>query len=246
MRRALRGRQDRPRRDAGPVRDGAAARARRPRHPDRALHPDPAQDLRDDRALRRAVLDRGSRRRDRADRPDPAGPAADADGQVTPAPAGLLGDPDRRRARLRARAARGGRSRCPSATSRSIASSSSGARTATARRLRDRVSAAEPTCARWSPSSATPTASRCAARGSGRCDVEAADGETLVRARPTSSPRSCRWSRSKGEDARRARHGALVDVEAAGTVVLADADGPICIAEPREGGGVKASVGFRG
>jgi hypothetical protein len=27
--------------------------------------------------------------------------------------------------------------------------------------------------------------------------------------------------------------------------VLADGDGPICIAEPREGGGAKASVGFR-
>jgi hypothetical protein len=45
---------------------------------------------------------------------------------------------------------------------------------------------------------------------------------------------------------RRARHGALVDIAAEGTVVLADDDGPICIAEPREGGGVKASVGFRG
>jgi hypothetical protein len=37
-----------------------------------------------------------------------------------------------------------------------------------------------------------------------------------------------------------------VDVEAQSTVVLADEEGPICIAEPREGGGVKASVGFRG
>ena len=50
----------------------------------------------------------------------------------------------------------------------------------------------------------------------------------------------------EGEQARRARHGALVDVEAGGTVVLADDEGPICIAEPREDGGVKASVGFRG
>jgi tRNA pseudouridine55 synthase len=49
----------------------------------------------------------------------------------------------------------------------------------------------------------------------------------------------------EGEAARRARHGAVVDVEADGTVVLEDAEGPICIAEPREGGGVKASVGFR-
>ena len=49
----------------------------------------------------------------------------------------------------------------------------------------------------------------------------------------------------EGEQARRARHGALVDTDSDGTVVLADEDGPICIAEPREGGGVKASVGFR-
>jgi len=49
----------------------------------------------------------------------------------------------------------------------------------------------------------------------------------------------------EGEQARRARHGALVAVEADGTVVLADDDGPICIAEPQEDGGVKASVGFR-
>jgi hypothetical protein len=50
----------------------------------------------------------------------------------------------------------------------------------------------------------------------------------------------------EGEQARRARHGGLVDIAAEGTVVLADDDGPICIAEPRDGGGVKASVGFRG
>jgi tRNA pseudouridine55 synthase len=49
----------------------------------------------------------------------------------------------------------------------------------------------------------------------------------------------------EGEQARRARHGAPVDADADGTVVLCDADGPICIAEPREGGGVKAAVGFR-
>jgi hypothetical protein len=50
----------------------------------------------------------------------------------------------------------------------------------------------------------------------------------------------------QGEQARRARHGALVDLEVDGAVVLADDEGPICIAEPREDGGVKASVGFRG
>jgi hypothetical protein len=37
-----------------------------------------------------------------------------------------------------------------------------------------------------------------------------------------------------------------VDLEVDGAVVLADDEGPVCIAEPREDGGVKASVGFRG
>jgi tRNA pseudouridine55 synthase len=74
--------------------------------------------------------------------------------------------------------------------------------------------------------------------------VDAADGETLV---PLADVLAAFLPvvAVEGEAARRAHHGALVDVEADGTVVLQDADGPICIAEPREGGGVKASVGFR-
>jgi len=75
--------------------------------------------------------------------------------------------------------------------------------------------------------------------------VDAADGETLIALADVLAA-FLPIVRVEGEPARRARHGALVDVEADGTVVLADAEGPICIAEPREGGGVKASVGFRG
>ena len=50
-------------------------------------------------------------------------------GRDAPAPARLFGGEDRRRARLPRGAPRGGSSRCPSATSPSTASSSSGART---------------------------------------------------------------------------------------------------------------------
>jgi tRNA pseudouridine55 synthase len=79
----------------------------------------------------------------------------------------------------------------------------------------------------------------------GPWSVDAADGETLI---PLADVLEAFLPVVviEGEQARRARHGALVDVDADGTVVLADDEGPICIAEPREGGGVKASVGFRG
>jgi tRNA pseudouridine55 synthase len=78
----------------------------------------------------------------------------------------------------------------------------------------------------------------------GPWSVDAADGETLI---PLGEVLAAFLAvvPIEGEQARRARHGALVDVEAGGPVVLADDDGPICVAEPREGGGVKASVGFR-
>jgi tRNA pseudouridine55 synthase len=78
----------------------------------------------------------------------------------------------------------------------------------------------------------------------GPWSVDAADGESLI---PLGDVLSAFLPvvTIEGEEARRARHGALVDVQADGTVVLADGDGPICIAEPGDGGGVKASVGFR-
>jgi tRNA pseudouridine55 synthase len=54
--------------------------------------------------------------------------------------------------------------------------------------------------------------------------------------------------RLEGEAARRAGHGAAVDGDAPGAdaVLLADDDGPIAIAEPRAGAGLKPVVGFRG
>jgi tRNA pseudouridine55 synthase len=52
-----------------------------------------------------------------------------------------------------------------------------------------------------------------------------------------------------GEDARRAGHGQAVEVPApdggAGEVLLVDDDGPIAIAEPRDGARLKPIVGFR-
>ena len=54
--------------------------------------------------------------------------------------------------------------------------------------------------------------------------------------------------RLDGDDARRASHGVAVDGEAQGTVVLADDDGPIAIAEGRAGpdrAQLKPIVGFR-
>jgi tRNA pseudouridine55 synthase len=48
-----------------------------------------------------------------------------------------------------------------------------------------------------------------------------------------------------GEDARRAGHGVAVEGAAMGHVLLVDADGPIAVAEPRDGGLLKPIVGFR-
>jgi tRNA pseudouridine55 synthase len=52
--------------------------------------------------------------------------------------------------------------------------------------------------------------------------------------------------RVEGEAARRAAHGVAIEGAAAGVVLLADGDGPIAVAEPREGGLLKPIVGFRG
>lgn len=50
----------------------------------------------------------------------------------------------------------------------------------------------------------------------------------------------------QGEDARKAAHGVAVAGETGGNeVLLTDADGPIAVAEPREGGLLKPVVGFR-
>ena len=49
----------------------------------------------------------------------------------------------------------------------------------------------------------------------------------------------------EGDEARMARHGRAVPGEAGGPVLLVDTDGPIAVAEPREGGVLKPTVGFR-
>jgi tRNA pseudouridine55 synthase len=51
--------------------------------------------------------------------------------------------------------------------------------------------------------------------------------------------------RLEGEDARRAAHGLAVPGEAAGPVLLTDAEGAVAVAEPR-GAALKPTVGFRG
>jgi tRNA pseudouridine55 synthase len=62
-------------------------------------------------------------------------------------------------------------------------------------------------------------------------------GEALARVMPVVA--------LAGDDARRAGHGVAVPATAAGTVLLVGEDGPIAVAEPREGGLVKPVVGFR-
>jgi tRNA pseudouridine55 synthase len=51
--------------------------------------------------------------------------------------------------------------------------------------------------------------------------------------------------RVEGPAARRAAHGVAIDGEAEGHVLLVDDDGPIAVAEPREGSLLKPVVGFR-
>ena len=51
--------------------------------------------------------------------------------------------------------------------------------------------------------------------------------------------------RVEGDDARRAGHGVAIEGTAEGVVLLADEDGPIAVAEPRDGGLLKPIVGFR-
>ena len=82
-------REGRPRRHAGPVRDRAAARARRARHAGAAVPDGAAQALRDGGAAGLDVDDGRPRGRAGA-RADAARPAGAADRDDAPAPAGLL------------------------------------------------------------------------------------------------------------------------------------------------------------
>ena len=73
--------------------------------------------------------------------------------------------------------------------------------------------------------------------------VPDADGETLV---PLDEALAFLPEvRLEGEDARRATHGVAVPGTAAGPVRLVDEAGAIAIAEPREDGTLKPTVGFR-
>ena len=100
--------EGRPRGHAGPVRDRAAARARRPRDARAAVPDGAAQALRDRGAAGVDLDHRRPRGRARAG-PHAAGAARAPDGPAAPAPAGLQRGEDRRRARLREGAPRGGR-----------------------------------------------------------------------------------------------------------------------------------------
>ena len=117
--------------------------------------------------------------------------------------------------------------------------------------VRDRVRLRGPTCGRSSPTSATPTASSCAARGSGR----STSPTPAASCRSTTRSASCPRSSSAEDEARRAAHGVAVAGEAPapvaggaarGVVRLLDADGLVALAEPRGDGTLKPVVGFRG
>ena len=240
--------QGRPRRHARPVRDRAAARARRPRDARAALPDGAAEDLRGRRAARRDLDHRRSGGRDRRDRARarPSRCAADRDRSRQRPPAYSAVTVGGERAYERARRGRGGRAR-PSARSRSRASSSCGATGDRAQRSRSSARRA-PTCARSSPTSATPTAWSCGAPAIGPFDVEDADPERIVPldealALPAGA------SRSTGDDARRAAHGVAVAGDAADGADRAPARRrrPDRASPSRATDGVlKPVVGFRG
>ena len=176
----------------------------------------------------------------------PAGAAPAAHRAAAPAPARLQRRPRRRPARLRARARRGG-GRAPRARGRRrTASSSSGAR-ATAPACSSSARRG-PTSAPSSPTSATPTAEelRRTAIGPFGCRTPTRDrvlaarrGAGLPARRGARSPRTAAAARGFGQ--------AVQAPVPAGAehVLLVDDDGPIAIAEPREGAGLKPVVGFR-
>ena len=133
--------------------------------------------------------------------------------------------PEREVDRLPLRAAAGARTTAPS--------SSSSARPG-------------PTCARSSPSWATATARSCGARASGRSTWRTPIPQRVLPLEQALAflPRV----EIDADAAWRAGHGqSIAAAEAEGEhVLLADADGPVAIAEPREDGLLKPVVGFRG
>jgi tRNA pseudouridine55 synthase len=79
----------------------------------------------------------------------------------------------------------------------------------------------------------------------GPFSVDDADGETLISLRDVLAailPAVV----VHNDDSRRAGHGIAIAGESGGPVLLEDADGAICIAEPVDGGLLKPVVGFRG
>ena len=242
-RRLPRGDEGRARRHARPVRDRAAARAGRARDARAALPDGAAQALRDGRAAGLHVDDRRRRGRDRA-RPH-AGRAARAADRAASASA-------RRRtprcasaasARTRWRA-RGEAVEVPEREVEVHALRAAAGATASGRRSRSSAARA-PTCARWSPTSATRTASSCGAPASARSTSPTPGASSALADALGFLPggraggrrrRAGRRTASRFRPARRA----------ADTVRLLDADGLIALAEPRGDGTLKPVVGFRG
>ena len=197
-----------PRRHARPVRDRAAARARRPRDARRSAsswrcrrptRPSPGWG-----GPRRRATPRARSRRARM----PPEPLVLPDGAAAPAPARLLRREGRRRARVRGARGAGSRSSSPSARSRSAASRQlwrDGDRAGFA------IECSSGTYVRsLSPTSATRTATSCGARAIGPFAVDDADPERLARARRRARVPARRCG-STGDDARRAGHGVAVE-----------------------------------
>ena len=156
--------------------------------------------------------------------PDPLRPA---DRRLLPAAARLLAR-SRSTASAPTRARGAARtSRSPSARSRARASSSSGAR-ATARRSRSSARRG-PTCARSSPTSATPTARSCGARRSARSTSADADPGRRRRRSPRRwrfLPR-CAWTSDDARAAATAGRRRDARAGAGPDVLLLDAGGPV-------------------
>ena len=236
----------RPRRHARPVRHRPAARARRPRHPGAALPhgrcPRPTRWSRASARSRRPATRRGDHRDGRGAGRRPGA----ADGRAAPGAAGLLAvKVDGRRAYELARAGE--------------EVELSGARHRR-RRVRRAVARRGPSglphrllLGHLRPQPGHGPRRRLL-RGA------AAHGDRPVRGRRRRRAGGPRAHCSAlddalaflprvllaGEDARAAAHGRAVAGAAEGLVVLADADGPIAVAEPREDGLLKPVVGFRG
>ena len=175
----------------------------------------------------------------------PAGRRGPADRGHRAAPADLLGRARPGPQGLRARPRRRGSSRCPSARSPSTASSSSGARGTAPQFL---IECSAGTYVRSLDRRAGRRLLRGAAphRASGRSRVEDADPQRVLPLEQALAFLPARRDRRRRRVARRPRPGDPRRGPTREHVLLADADGPVAIAEPREDGRLKPVVGFRG